>query len=330
MRMNVLYTCDNNYVWIMGISLISLYENNRHVTDIRVYLLGEDISDENKVILANIAEKYERKIEVIDVPQLDIPHSLVSSRWPLSAYTRLFSGQLLPEDVDKVLYLDCDTIIVKPIDDIWDIPFGEKLILGVKDCIGGLYKKNIGIAPDDIYINAGVLLLNLNGLRKINIYDSIDSFMKKYIKTINYADQDVLNGMFSTKIGAINPKFDVMTIDVVHTYDEIIRLRKPTCFYTEEELKKATDNPSIIHYTTNMLVVRPWFSNSNHPNAEQFLTYFNISPWRSMKLEEMVFHSSESKTIKVLSILPGTITISLLGCIHSFLRPLAIRIRALF
>ena len=59
--MNVLYTCDDNYVWIMGISVISLFENNRHIRDLSVILLGECISDYNKSVLENIANKYKRK-----------------------------------------------------------------------------------------------------------------------------------------------------------------------------------------------------------------------------------------------------------------------------
>lgn len=49
MEMKVMYTCDNNYVWLMGISVISLFENNKHVKELKVYLLGEKISKENKI-----------------------------------------------------------------------------------------------------------------------------------------------------------------------------------------------------------------------------------------------------------------------------------------
>ena len=56
-KMNVLYTCDNNYVWLMGISAISLFENNKELDNITVYLLGENISDKNKRILVDIGKK---------------------------------------------------------------------------------------------------------------------------------------------------------------------------------------------------------------------------------------------------------------------------------
>ena len=324
--MNVLYTCDTNYIWIMGISVISLYENNKSVEELVVYLIGENITDENKQILNEVASRYYRQIVVIDVPQLDIPESLVSVRWPLSAFTRLYSAQLLPENIDRILYLDCDTIICGNIELLENVAFDNNIILGIKDCIGSLYKKNIGLDENEIYINAGVLLLNLDELRKVDIKVVIDQYMNRYMELINYADQDILNGIFKGKIGVLEPKYDVMTIDVVHTYEEIFKLRKPTNFYQKEELVAAVNNPLIIHYTTNMRVVRPWFSNTDHPFKKEFRDYMKISPWKDRKLGEMKFTSQEAKFIGVVDKLPRMISYNILGFIHADLKPFIIKI----
>ena len=88
-----------------------------------------------------------------------------------------------------------------------------------------------------------------------------------------------------------------MTIDIVHTYEEIDILRKPTNFYLMCEVENAINNPKFIHYTTNMRIVRPWFKNTNHPFAENFRKYMQISPWKNMELTEMYFTSREAKII---------------------------------
>ena len=67
--MNVMYTCDNNYVWLMGISMISLFESNRDIANLKVYLIGNEISQSNKDKLSDIANKYDREIEIIDTPE---------------------------------------------------------------------------------------------------------------------------------------------------------------------------------------------------------------------------------------------------------------------
>lgn len=326
--MNVLYTCDNNYVWLMGISVISMFENNTHIRDLTVYLLGEKISSDNKRLLQKIGETYGREILVVDVPQLDIPEALVSSRWPISAFLRLFSGQLLPENLNRVLYLDCDTIITGDIELLDKVDLQGRVCLGVKDCIGKQYKKNIGLEDNGIYVNAGVLLLNLEMLRCVRIQEIISRYMEERLRLINYADQDILNGIFNGKIGVLDPKYNVMTIDAVYSHEEICWLRKPTCFYTEEELKAAVLAPVIIHYTTNMRVIRPWFANTNHPFASDFRKYFAMSPWNTLELSQMVFSNRESKLIGWIEKLPRKIALRILGFIHAWLKPRVIRLKA--
>lgn len=326
--MKVMYTCDNNYVWLMGISIISLFENNKGLKDLKVYFLGENISQQNKNELKKIGDKYNRKIEVIDVPKLNIPPSLVSARWPLSAFTRLFSGLILPRDVEKILYLDCDTIITGDISELENIQFNGSIAMGVKDCISGTYKKNVGLDKGSPYINAGVILFDMVALRKVNINEQIESYMNKYVKYINYADQDILNGMFKGMIGELNPKFDVMTIDAVHTYEEIQQLRRPTNFYKKDELEVAVKTPAIIHYTTNMTVVRPWFSNTDHPFADEFKKYMAMSVWKDKELGMMKFTAKETKIINAIMKLPKFIAYRVLGLIHAELKPRYIKMRA--
>lgn len=327
--MNLLYTCDNNYVWLMGISAISVFENNKHVKELKVYLLGQDITDSNKQILCEIAAKYDRQIIVIDVPKLDIKDILVSERWPISAFTRLFSAQLLPLDIEKVLYLDCDTIIVGDIESLDKYDLSEKIFFGVKDCVGGLYKKNIGLEKNDSYINAGVLLINISKLRTVEVKSVIGEYINNYAKRINYADQDILNGAFKKYVGVIEPEYNIMTIDVAHTYSQIMKLRKPTNFYTKDELERAIEEPVIIHYTTNMRVIRPWFANTDHPLSHEFNKYMLLSPWKDKKLGLMVFKTKEAKIIRIINkIFVEKISLMILGTIHAIIKPLFIRIKS--
>lgn len=325
--MNVMYTCDNNFVWLMEISVISLFENSKNIENLKVYLLGEKVSQENKEELRRVSEKYKRRIEIIDVPEITIPPSLVSSRWPLSAYTRLFSGQILPPNVDKILYLDCDTIISGDISELDEIEFDGNIAYAVKDCVSGSYKKNIGLDKNAPYFNAGVILFDINELREIDVNKKIEEYMKKYMELINYADQDIFNGIFDGKIGELSPKFDFMTINAVHTYEEVQTLRHPTNFYSKEEFDIAKKNPVIIHYTTNMLVIRPWFSNTNHPLKDEFKKYMDMSIWKNKKVDAMKFKSKEAKVIKMIMKLPQSVAYCILGVIHAELKPAYIKMR---
>lgn len=328
--MNVLYTCDNNYVWIMGISMISLFENNKEMNQIVVYLLGDNVSQKNKDTLKDIANKYNRKCVIVDIPELNIPDVLCSQRWPKSAFSRLYAGELLPDNVEKVLYLDCDTIVKNSIRELWNVDNSDFVISGVKDCISRQYRKNIGIPDTAAYINAGVLLMNLNLLRKTNISKRIDSFLNKYQKFIHYADQDVLNGIFKGNFGILNSEYDLMTLVCTYSYNEIIKLRNPSNYYSKIEIEKAKENTKIIHYTTCMLSVRPWFENSEHPYANDFLKYMKLSPWKEKNLlKESNKKSKKNEVLRVVFKMPKGIRYSLIGLVHSKLFPYYIKIKAM-
>lgn len=327
-RFNVLYTCDDNYVWLMGISMISLLENNRDIPKLQIYLLGERISEQNRQIIAHIAESYGRSIEVIDVPVLAIPEKLVSKRWPLSAFTRLFAAQLLPEDIGKILYLDCDTVVVGTIRPLMEMEMGGYAFLGVKDCISGHYKRNTGLDRYDSYINAGVLLINLAELGKINVREKIEKYLENYALRISYADQDILNGLFHEKTGVLEPQYNVMTITVAYSVREIYALRRPVAYYGRSEIRKAVKQPVIIHYTTNLLTVRPWYQNSNHPFKEVFLKYKDMSPWKDRETEPFVFSGREAAFIRLVQRLPGKMANRILGCVHARIKPGVVRLKA--
>jgi lipopolysaccharide biosynthesis glycosyltransferase len=327
--MDIIYTCDNNYVFIMGISMISLFETNKSADKIHIHLLGHLVSNENVKMLSEIAEKYGRQFSAIDVPLLNIPDVLYSQRWPESAYTRLFLGELMPEEMKKALYLDCDTIITDDISELWKMDVSGYTIYGVKDCIGKAYKENIGLDRNAVYVNAGVLIINLEKLRKINIGESIGMFLNTYAKRMNYSDQDLLNGVFHGNFGVLNAKYDVMTLQYAYDYDEIRKIRHPTNYYSKEEFIESKTHPAIVHFTTCMLAIRPWFEGSKHPYTEKFDRYKEMSPWANSAKTTTDFVSIEGKILKVILKLPKEICLPIIGVMHAVLKPYQIRLRAL-
>ena len=256
--MIVVYTCDDNFVWIMGISMSSVVENNRDMGNLEVYLLGDHVSDTNKDVLLGIANKYGRTCSFVDVPDLKIPTSLTSNRWPKSAFTRMFSGELMPKEIHKILYLDCDIIVKGSIAELENFDTQGYAVSAVKDCVSKQYKKKIGISEEGSYVNAGVLLMDLDRMRQLDVRQMMSHFVDTHQGLISYADQDILNGMFKGKFGIMPPEYDVMTQMCVYTYEQILQYRRPSAYYSKKEVEYAQQNPIIIHYTTCMLNIRPW------------------------------------------------------------------------
>ena len=322
--MYVVYTCDDSFVWIMGISMISLFENNREMDDLRVYLLGDNIGADNKAILKQIADGYGRTCTIIDVPDLNIPKSLISTRWPKSAFTRMFSGDLIPQKVKKILYLDCDIIINGSIALLETWNTDGFAVTAVKDCVSRQYKKKIGIADEDSYINAGVFLMDVDKMRQLDIRKMMAEFIDSYEGLVNYADQDILNGIFKGKFGILPPEYDVMTLTCVYTYNQICQIRRPSHYYSRDQIESAIQNPIIIHYTACMLNIRPWLNGSKHPLKEVFDKYYAISPWKGREKGNIKFNQTEHKVQKILFLLPSFLLYRVIGLVHAFIRPIVI------
>ncbi len=319
--MNVMYASDDNYTWLMGISMISLFENNKDCDEINVYIFGDNLSKENQDIISSIALKYGRNCHHVDVAQINIPEILMSERYPKSTFSRLFAYDLLPDSVEKLIYLDCDTIVMGNLEDMFNMDVEGKVFLVTKDCMGNAYKRKIGLKNSDIYVNAGVMLMNLKQLRQVPIAERIVAFVDKYAEAMTYADQEIVNGIFQGEFGILPVEYDMQTQFVQYPYEEIVTIRQPRNFYTKEEIEYGKKNPKIYHYTTCMLDVRPWFSNSELVNTWAFDKYMQMSPWKDRKKQEKVFKGISNETMRIINKMPHGIRFMLLRLIHSTLRP---------
>lgn len=118
---------------------------------------------------------------------------------------------------------------------------------GVKDCVGRRYKRNIGLSDNDPYINGGVFLADLNALRKLEIKSGIEEFFRKYIYSMSYFDQDVLNSVFRGNIGILPPEYNVMTTVIKMDYKSLCILRHPSNYYSREEINSARGGTRILY-----------------------------------------------------------------------------------
>lgn len=319
--MNVIYASDDNYSWLMGISMISLFENNRECNEINVYLFGDRIAKGNEEKLISIAQKYHRGFQIIDVNELKLPEKLYTTRYPKSAYSRLFAYDLLSKDIEKVLYLDCDIIVVGNLEDLYNRDVNNYAFMAVQDFLSNGYKKKIGLKKTDTYINTGVMLLNLKKFRELPLAERIEVFVDKYSKAICHADQDIFNGIFQREFAVLPPYYNVMTQMNQYSYEQLMRTWHPSNYYSKKDIVFAKQNPRIYHYTACLMDIRPWFTGSRVKNAWAFDKYMQMSPWADKEKKGMIFSASKRLIVKGASLLPDRGRCLVLRIIHAHLRP---------
>lgn len=307
MRINVVYSSDDNYAKFAGISMISLFENNKEVEQINIYFIENMITKTNRLKLESIVKKYNRNIYFISHSEL-CAGLYTDDKFSISAFSRLFLSKI--DDIDKVLYLDCDTIINSSIKDLFEIDINDVYVCGVQDNAGIMYRKLIDFNENDRYINSGVLLINLKKWREENLEEKFIKFINKYNGSVPHHDQGVINGVCKGKIKILKPEYNLMPPMILQNAEQIKGYHEIKNYYKQSELNFAKQNPIIIHYT-ECFYNRPWRKKCTHPYKHIFANYKSISPWNDDPLEDKNISNLDKVKVLLFKYLPLNLIIKI-------------------
>lgn len=172
---HILCATDSKYVPYCGVMLTSVFRNNSE-DQLCIHVLGTNLNMDNKDDLQKNAKQYSQQIEIYDVDNdltKYIPPTNIldkNTHIALATYNRIFVLELLPQNISKVLYLDCDLIVLGLLRGCWEqdldgYALGAVIDSGAMNCYSRLHldpKKNM-------YFNGGVLLMNLDFWRMYGI-----------------------------------------------------------------------------------------------------------------------------------------------------------------
>ncbi len=239
---NIVFAINDGYIKQLCVTITSIINNNKHI---HFHVISSDLSQDSKnAILHLLHNRHDLLIDFIELDnkifkglKLNIDYISVET------YFRYVIADILPK-IDKCLYLDADLIVNGKLDDFYNTDLGNNYCAGVKDLYIEMlnYKKNINFNSDDLYINAGVLLLNLSKMRKDKISDVLIKNTIKFSDKIEFQDQDIINITFKNHIISCDSIYNFTSQNVI---DEWSKHRR-AC---------------IIHYTGKR---KPW--NADCPN----------------------------------------------------------------
>lgn len=329
--MYVIYHSSDTFAEVTGVSMISLFENNKSADKIHVLYIQKGMTDANKAILTSIAKQYGRELEFMDMPnwsqKLNIELKSCKAGWLGFGYNRLFLTEYIPEDVDRVLYLDSDTVIEGSLDELWNTDMDGYYLAAVDDCLSSKYRDIVGLTGEGNYCNAGMLLVNLNKWREDNITDAFIKMIYDNNGYFVFNEQSILNSMFSEKIKILPQKYNVNSLVYLFSRKELMRLRRPYNFpYSEDELKQARENPVITHFTGNFYVHRrPWVENSDHPHKEAYLKYRSLSPWKDAPLAKDTRPANARRYTQLCQKLPRSVMLLAVSVLYNTIRPISFK-----
>ena len=250
----IVLSSDDKYALYMYTTMISLLENKNKNTYYIFYLLVPfEFSKSNAKKILSIAEKYICYIHFIKVDEKMFNYiKMHIHHITLPTYYRLLIGDLLPNEIDKCIYLDNDICACKDLSKLFNIDIKDNYLAGVvspfyyfneeRNC------KRLNISSMRQYLNAGILLMNLKEIRKENM---TQKFIELSKRNYYFQDQDVLNVACFGKILTLPPKYNVQVLALKEHTPLLIKL------YGEKDIIEAKNDPYIIHYSNKR---KPWNS----------------------------------------------------------------------
>jgi lipopolysaccharide biosynthesis glycosyltransferase len=184
---------------------------------------------------------------------------------------------LLPEllgELNRVLYLDADTVVVDDLSPLAELDLGDHLLAAVTNVFMPYHRfrpAELGIAPS-AYFNSGVLLLNLEQMRS----DGFTAAVRQLATgsrgaSLTWPDQDALNLAVQDRWQRLHPRWNCMNsiVNEPELADEV---------FGPEQTREALSSPAIRHFEGEGLN-KPW--HAMHPRAGRRLyrAHRRATPW---------------------------------------------------
>lgn len=206
--MNILVTLNSGYIDVLCVMLKSLLISNPGTT-FDVYVMNSSLTDEDFEKVETYLNKHKRMVlHDIKIQPGELSDAPTTLGYPIEMYYRIFAAEFLPKSVDRILYLDPDLVVIKPLDRLYNIDM-ENYFFAAASHVGKVLNdiNDIRLKGNDfsIYINSGIMMMNLDLLRKEQDRKQVFEYIENNKERLILPDQDVISAIYGSKILQINP-----------------------------------------------------------------------------------------------------------------------------
>lgn len=284
--MDILYTLNENYVRHLAASMCSLCENNRAADRIFFHIISCGMTAESQEKIKDLAASYGRECAFYEIGDIreKIQGNVDTKGFDISVLARLFVGRFVPEDVERVLYLDCDTIIIDDITPYWNVDMGDCVLAGVPEPVITKSRRPIlDMLPSHDYYNAGVFLFNMKQWRALDGEKTVLTYFSENVEKLVANDQDALNACFKGRIQTVAPKYNYASYNIYYPYRLLKKLSGEAPYVSREVYEDSKAHPAIVHYLGEE---RPWRAGNKHPYRADYKKYLSMTAWRDAPDEQ--------------------------------------------
>ncbi len=306
----IVFISDDKYALPTGVAINSLRINRNTKIIYNVYLLCNGMSEINKNRFKKLLDR-NFNIVLIDIEKEDLFTNLSKSYSNVTS-TSLYKFMIpnILTQVNKVIYVDGDVLIQDSLEMLFNENIDSLYAAVVKDgprkkVLNGGKKHNF--SAKSTYFNSGMMLLNLDTLRKENTPQKLINYR---LNGYNYfMDQDAFNVIFFEKVKYLSLQYNLL-LHILSPIWEMNSIKEISQFYDIPPVKNVEqffEEGSIIHYTFD----KPW-KYYDIPQAEKWMLYFKSSPFCDIDLNRTTYLNMylKSKSFligKIITFLPRKI-----------------------
>lgn len=256
---NIAMALDDNYIYPTIVSITSIMLNSNPFSNINIYIMHPfEFNSKNKKKLLFLEKKFVKlKINLFNM-KLKYKFANQNKLITTPAYYRLSLSELIP-NLNKIIWIDSDTLTLTSLEELYNLNISNLHYKGwldhTKNCVDKFTNEN------DHCICSGVMLLNLNELRKDNMTNNYIKFIEKNNKNLHQHDQTVINAVSYKKIDILPAKYGMYNYKNLNELIDLTNGYRYKFGYSLDERIEAYFYPSILHY-----VNKPWKKKVNRFN----------------------------------------------------------------
>jgi len=290
---------DDAYAMPLAVTLRSAIDHLDSNGSIRVFIIDGGLTAKSRNGLLETCDDARVCVEFLHVDMSVLQGLPVSQHISASSYLRLLIPELLPSDIQRVIYLDSDLVIRRDLQQLWSEPQSGYAVLAAQDyaapyldsssaidsyqrCklhLGATHPiKNysqLGMSPSAKYFNAGVLLVDVDHWRREEIAEKMLACLTENRDHVLWWDQYALNVVLYGDWGELDPRWN----QGAHLYDYPNHRESP---FDRQTFKRLKSDPWIVHFTSE---VKPWNYFCPHPHADLFQSYLSRTAWADYEPE---------------------------------------------
>ena len=279
---NIVLASDGNYAQHACVAMTSVLRNTSNPKRIRFYLIDDNIDENNKDACMQTIVKNGGHLHFVKANEKALSNVFVSGNLTRAAYFRLDIPNIVPDEVKRAIYLDCDLLVLDDIKKLWDYDMKGKPVAATEDfgilSSKGKYSEklvNIGLQNGDSYFNSGVLLMDLEQWRSSDYAGKLIKLVGE--RNFRHHDQDALNYMFTGKWTQLPMRWNV----IPPIFNMALRV-----VINGDMRKKAVDalnNIGIFHYAGGY---KPWEYDVYKGFNEKYYEYLSYTEYKNVKMPQ--------------------------------------------